>query len=83
MLMVAVAVAPAIAQAAVPDLGRLQEPLQAAEVQEATAAELVWLDKVMVGGVTLGSACQMAWLLVVEAVEAVPGLALAEPELSI
>jgi hypothetical protein len=59
------------------------EPLQAAEVQEAIAVELAWLDKVIVGGVTPGPVRQMAWWLAVEAVEAVPGLALAEPELSI
>jgi hypothetical protein len=81
--MVVVAVATAITRASVPDLARLREPLQAAEVQEATAADLAWLVRVMVGGVTPGSVCQMAWLLAVEAVEAVRELALAEPELSI
>jgi hypothetical protein len=83
--MVAVAVAPAIARASVPDLARLRAPLQAAEVQEATAVELAWLDKAIAGGVTPGPVCQMAWLLVVEAVEPAGALlvALAELELSI
>ena len=82
--MVAVAVAPAIAQVAVPDLARLRAPLQAVEVQEAIAVELAWLDKAIAGGVTPGPVCQMAWLQAVEAVEPAGALlvALAVPELS-